>query len=71
MTRSPEGVSYKTDWEDGECASVTELVCSCGTDLLEGDTDYTSSHEERIECPDCGKIYQFIWVGMVLEEVVA
>lgn len=68
MPKLPEGVSYQTDWEDEECAGVKELVCSCGTNLLEGYTDYVANHEERIACPSCGKIYQFIWVGMVLEE---
>lgn len=71
MPKSPEGVTYQTDWEDGECASVVELVCSCGTNLLGGykPDDYTVSHEEKVTCPKCRKTYQFIWEGMTLVEV--
>lgn len=71
MPKEPEGVKYQTDWEDSECASVVELVCSCGTNLLEGYTPggYTVSHDDKIECPRCGKKYQFIWHGMALKEL--
>lgn len=71
MPKSPEGVTYQTRWEDGECAEVEKLVCSCGTDLREGYSpdDYTVGHEEKVTCPKCKKTYQFIWHGMVLTEV--
>jgi len=71
MPKLPEGVTYRTGWEDGECASVVELVCSCGANLMEGyrPGDYTAWHEKKVECPKCGKTYQFIWEGMTLTEV--
>ena len=69
MSDKPEGILFRTDWEDGEVALVAELICYCGTNLLEGYTDYTASHEEVIECPKCSKKYQFIWKGMTIQEV--
>lgn len=66
-----KGPVFTTGWEDGECCSVTELTCSCGTNLLEGydKSDYTASHEETTECPKCGSKYQFIWVGMTIKRI--
>ena len=62
-------ITFQTGWEDEGLASVTKLICSCGTNLLEGYTDYIAGHEERIDCPKCGKKYQFIWEGMTIKEV--
>jgi len=67
--KAPKGVTFRTGWEDSECASVEELICSCGTDLLKGYGEFTASHEEIVDCPKCGKKYQFIWEGMTIQEV--
>ena len=67
--KSPEGVICSFGWEDGECALIEKLVCPCGFDLLEGEADYTVSHETIIECPKCQRKYKFVWIGMTVEEV--
>lgn len=69
MPKAPEGVIFETDWEDSEVCKVDKLVCSCGTNLLEGHTDSITSHEDTVEYPKCGKKYQFVWMGMTLQEV--
>lgn len=66
--KAPEGVTFQTGWEDGEVSSVEILTCSCGTDLLD-EPEYIAGHEETIECPKCGKKYQFIWEGMTIREI--
>lgn len=55
-------------WEDGGIALVEKFICACGTNLIEGYTDYTAGEDEHIECPKCGKTYQFTWVGMTFKE---
>jgi len=62
-------VVFRTVWEDTGCALVEELVCSCGLNLLKDYGEFTASHEEIVECPKCGKKYQFIWKGMTIKEV--
>lgn len=67
--KAPKDVTFLTGWEDSEISSVETLVCSCGTNLLEGYPYYTASHEKTIECPNCGSKYQFIWMGMTIKKV--
>jgi len=71
MSKYPEGVTYRTGWEDGECASVEELICPCGYDLREGcdSGDFIVGNDEVICCPKCQRKYRFVWVGMTVEEV--
>ena len=58
----------KFGWEDCGCALVKRLICSCGTDLIKGYTDYVVNGGELIECLKCKKAYQFVWVGMTIKE---
>lgn len=71
MSKSPAGVRYQTGWEDSECASVEELICSCGQGLLEGYDSILASSGKRIKCPNCSREYEFIWVGMELKELAS
>lgn len=67
--KAPKGVIFQPGWEDSEICSVDKLICSCGTDLLEGYTDFIARHELTIECPKCRNKYQFIWMGMTIKQV--
>ena len=67
--KEPEGITFQTDWEDGEVALVAKLVCSCGKDFLKDYGEFTASHKEIVECLKCHKKYQFIWEGMTIKEV--
>ncbi len=66
---TPKDILFQVGWEDSECARIETLACSCGRDLLKDYGEFTASHEEIIDCPKCGKKYQFIWEGMTIKEV--
>jgi len=53
-------------WEDDESAHIHYLECDCGTII--GGRTVTSG--EVVQCPGCGKRYEFVWRGMEVNEMV-
>ena len=69
MDNKLKPLKFETGWEDCGYASVLELICTCGNDILKGDESLAVSDEEIIKCSVCGSKYQFVWKGMTVKKI--
>lgn len=56
------------DWGDGGYAGVASFVCVCGNELVKA-RGYSVEQRGTEDCPKCGRVYRYVWIGMIVEEV--